>query len=391
MSSIFLASEANVIPIHRRIAEIMEEKGKPFTQEFVASQIGISRKTFQSVLAGDRPIYGTELFTLANIFHLTTDRLTQKDSRNCVDELHRIKDNALYRNRMLELAEWYSAHAIGRTERCDALKILGTVQFRLERYEMAHDSWSKAFTYALEILKKHGETEQFHAILQNLMLSYTVRGDYENAQKMVTRINPLLSENSSSLGFLNYTLGMIARSNQDLELARKHMYESLHHFRQTASIRQIGRSLHNVAFNEYENGNLTTATKYYEQALEALKDYPEDKMYVQKDFIKVYLKQNKLGQAYKLVQDAMKHMETIDNPVLLSKIFLLHAIIKEDRSSAEAVLQMDRIDSNQKRIACKVLLDLSQRLGDADSVLRYYEMEKSFSLNRRDLYDEEGL
>lgn len=391
MNENIVTTNATVIPIHRRIAEIMEEKGKPYTQDFVASQIGVSRKTFQSVLAGTRPIYGTELHSLAHTFHLTPERLSQKDSQKCLDELHRIKDNALYQTRMLELAEWYSSVAIGRTERCVALKILGDAQFRLERYEMAHDSWSKAFSYALEIYEKHGETEQFHALLQNLMLSYTVRGDYENAQKMITQIEPLLDGNSSSLGFLSYTLGMIARSNRDLQLARKHLYESLHHFRQSASIRQIGRSLHNVAFNEYENGNLAVATKYFEQALDALQDHPEDKLYAQKDFVKVYLKQNKFGQAYKLVKDALMQLEMIDHPVLLSKILLLHAIIKEERSSAETVLQMEKIDPDQKRIACKILIELSQRLGDADSVLRYYEMEKSFTLNRQDLYDEEGL
>lgn len=386
-----LFSQLNPIPIHRRINEIMEEKGKPFTQEYLASRIGISRKTFQSVLAGKRPIYGTELKTLAEIFHMSLDRLIQKDSQSCLDELRLILDNFLFRNRVLELAEWYASVAIGRTERCDALTWLGTVQFRMDRFEMAHESWSRAFTCALEIKEKYGESDRFHGLIQNLMLSYTATRDYRNAEKMVSQLLPLLRQDSYSLGTLSYTLGAIARGNRDLELARIHLYESLHHFQESGNLRQIGRALHNVAFIEYDHQNHVTAIKYYEQALEVLHPYPEDKVYALKDYAKVYIKQNKLGKANRLIEASMDLLKTIDNPTLLSKVLLLHAYLHDDFLTAEQVLQMADVLPDQKRVACKILMELSKRNNDAVSFLRYHEMEREFSLNTRDLYDEEGL
>lgn len=380
-----------VIPIYRRIAEIMEELGRPFTQEFVAGRLGISRKTFQSVLNGTRPIYGTELETLASVFHIYLDRLTQNDSQKCVEELVKVLDHPAYRNRVLGLAEWYAAVAIGRTEHCDALTWLGTVQFRMDRFEMAHESWSRAFTYALEIKEKHGESDRFQSLLQNLMLSYTARRDYSNAEKMVSQLLPLLCQDSYSLGTLSYTLGAIARGNRDLELARKHLYESLHHFQASGNLRQIGRALHNVAFIEYDHLNFVTSIKYYEQALEVLNPYPEDKVYALKDYAKVYIKQNKSGKAMRLIDVSMELLKTIDNPTLLSKVLLLYAYLHDDFETAEQVLQMADVPPDQKRVACKILMELSKRNNDAVSFLRYYEMERGFSLNTRDLYDEEGL
>lgn len=380
-----------VIPIHRRIAEIMEERGKPYTQEFVATKIGISRKTFQAVLTGARPIYGTELQTLASIFHISLDRLTQKDSQRCVEEMQKVLDQPAYRNRVLELAEWYSTAAVGRTERCDALTWLGTVQFRMDRFEMAHESWSKAFTYALELQEKYGESDRFQGLLQNLMLSYTARRDYINAEKMVTQLLPLLRQDSYSLGTLSYTLGAIARGNRDLELARKHLYESLHHFQASGNMRQIGRALHNVAFIEYDHRNLVTVIKYYEQALEVLDPYLEDKVYALKDYAKVFLRQNKKGRAIKLIDVSMEILQTIENPTLLSKVLLLHTYLHGHAETAEQVLQRSDVHPDQKRVACKILMELSKRNNDAVSFLRYHEMEREYSLNTRDLYDEEGF
>lgn len=383
--------EVPVIPINRRISEIMEELGKPYTQEYLSSKLGISRKTFQSVLSGSRPIYGTELRELASLFHISFERLTQQDALRCVQELSRMVEQPACKSRVLELVEWFSSVAIGRSERCTALTWLGNVQFRYERFEMAHQSWSEAFQYALELREKHNEMEQFQSLLQNLMLSFTVRKDYINAQKMVTKILPLLDQNPQSLGTLCYTLGLIAKNNKDLELARQQMYESLRHFRIAGKVIQIGRALHNVAYIEYLIGNLQVSQQYYEEAIGVLAKHPEDKVYALKDYAKIYLKQNKIGKAFKLVQEAMDLMKEVDNPILLSKILLMLSIIEKEQKWAEQVLAMPECSTAVKGIACKILMDHSRREGDAPSFLRYYEMERDFTVNQGEIYDEEGL
>lgn len=383
--------ESTIIPIHRRILEIMEELGKPFTQEYIAGRVGISRKTLQSVLSGSRPIYGTELRLIADVFHIPLERLTQKDTLKCVQELSRIIDQPTHKNRVLELTEWFSSVSIGRSERCIALTWLGRAQFRFERYEMAHQSWVEGFNYALEIREKYGENDHFQALLQNLMLSFTVRKDYTNAQQMVNRIIPLLDQNAQSLGTLCYTLGLIARKNHDFELARQQMYESLQHFRNAGNLIQIGRSLHNVAYIEYLIGNLVSSQKNFDEAIKVLQKYPEDKVYALKDLSKVYLKQNKTGMAFKLIQEALELMVTIENPLLLSKTLLMQSIITKNPQPAEQVLEMPESALEQKGIACNILMNHYRQKGDAASFLRYYEKKQGFILNKDEIYDEEGL
>lgn len=381
----------NTIPISRRITEIMEEKGKPFTQELVARRMGLSRKTFQSILAGKRPVYGTELKTLAEVFRIPVERLTQSDLKIYWEELTRKLSQPNQWDRASELAEWFVSVAVGRTERCNAFLSAGQVALKRGQYEKAHETWSKAYVLALQLKDKYDESEPAELLVQNLLLSCTVRKDYPNAQRLIDEITPTLTEQPHTLGAYNYTLAMIARHNGELELTRDKLYESLANFQLSGNRRQIGMAEHNVAYIEYLLTKYDQSIKYFEKALLTLDPYLEDKIYAMKDFAKVFLKQNKVGQALRIISSAIEQMESVTNRSLLAKLYLLKSIADDQVEGAHLVLNMDGVENELKRIACKILMDRFRRTGDAVSFLHYYEIERGLTLNSCELFDEEGL
>src|SRR5690348_197128 len=114
-----------VIPLGRRVAEIMRERGRAFTQSAMAKRIGYSGETLRLMLIGRREIYPFELEKIAKDLKLPVERITGEDVRAEREELRVLLARMNPSTRVVELALHLNQHALGMTETCKALLDLG--------------------------------------------------------------------------------------------------------------------------------------------------------------------------------------------------------------------------------------------------------------------------
>jgi tetratricopeptide (TPR) repeat protein len=254
-------------PLSRRISEIMEEKGKRYTQEFVANGIGLSRDTLRAVLRGNRPIYGTELRALSSLFHMSVDRLTMKDTRSLADELKELLSNLQDKQRALQIAQTLASVAVGITERYETQNNLGRAYFLLERYPEAHEAWLESYKYAQLIAQKYDDSEPLFHVVTNLSLSFTQRKEYSNLAKILDEAETVFRSSPKHAGVICYSKAMIAEHLGDVKGAREYFYKSLEYNRLLGEPLRIGRSELNVAHFEYKQSNYSTSRCYIESAI----------------------------------------------------------------------------------------------------------------------------
>ena len=381
--------ESIFIPLPRRIAEIMKERGK-LSQEFVASRIGIHRDTFRAVLRGERPIYGTELRKLAEVLKISVDRLKQTDMLKDITFLNQCLNRLENMDHALKIAEKFHALAIGITERVDALNYLGRICFDLKKYNDAHQHWLEAYELAISIHSHYGETDRLHDLAKSLMTSYTIRKDFVNAQEKIEQLKQFFQTNPAWLGAMYYTLGMIAFGNDDLQLTKTCLYESMLHFEQTGDAIQIGLAQHNVGYIVYLLGDLHAAKNMFEQAIHKLPRFSEHRLITIKDYLKVLLKLGNQSSAKQLLLDSEEEVNRLRNTDIRTKFQLLKMITIHDPTIAETILSNPETSRNHKRIACLFLMEHYRSTNDSISFIRYYEEKLSFTVNVP-LFDEEGL
>ena len=377
------------IPLYRRIQEIMKERGK-LSQEYVASRIGIHRDTFRAVLRGERPIYGTELRKLAEVLKVSIDRLNQTDIIKEITILDQRLNRLDNMDQALKIAEKFHSLAVGNTERVDALNYMGRVYYARKEYNKAHEYFLQAYDLALLVFLGYGETDRLHDISKNLMICYAIRKDFTNAQQHIEQLKPHIQDHPAKLGMLYYSLAMIAHGNGDLQETKTYLYESLLYAEQTGDAQRIGNAQHCVAYIEYLLGNLTVSKTVFEQAMRTLSCFTEPKLNAAKDYLKVLLKLGQTTEVQRLLREYEDSISQLCNRDLQTKFQLLRMIANNDLSLAQRLLTTEETSQNQKRIACRFIMEHYLRVDDLQSFIRYYQMERSFT-ETVPLFDEEGL
>ena len=377
------------IPLPRRIQEIINERGR-LSQEFIASRIGIHRDTFRSVLRGNRPIYGTELKKLADVLKISVERLNQTDIMKDIAKMEQCLNRLENLDGAMQIAEKFHSIAIGITARSEALLYLGRVCYARQEYNQAHQHFLEAYDIAMLIHLRYSDKNRLHDVAKNLMITYTIRKDFANAQQHIEQLKPHFQDNPARLSLLYYSLAMIAHGNHDWEEAKTNFYESLHYAEQTNDEQRIGNAQHCVGYIEYLLGNLTVAKTVFEQAIRTLSCLAEPKAHATKDYIKVLLKLGLSSEAQRLLRACEEPVSRVCNRVLQTKFQLLHMIAFDEISVAQQLLSSTETSEIHKRIACRFIMEHSLKANDLQSFIRYYEMERSFT-GCIPLFDEEGL
>jgi tetratricopeptide (TPR) repeat protein len=347
-------SETITIPLSRRISEIMEEKGKRYTQEYVANGIGLSRDTLRAVLRGNRPIYGMELRALSSLFRMSVDRLTMKDTRSLADELNELLSNLQDKQRALQIAQTLASVAVGITERYETQNNLGRAYFLLERYPEAHEAWLEAYKYAQLISKKYDDSEPLFHVVTNLSLSFTQRKEFSNLAKILDEVETVFRSSPKHAGVICYSKAMIAEHLGDVKGAREYFYKSLEFHQLTGEPLRIGRSELNVAYFEYKQSNYLISRRYIESAIRNLAKDEDTKMIALKIYGKVLLKLGEKDRAIAIIEQALAEIDQNARIDLAAKLYILLALARQERRPAERVLHNQKVEKSLRLLAYEV-------------------------------------
>lgn len=380
------------IPIYQRVTEIMKEKGGYYSRQAMAKRLGISRETLRHMLAGKREIYWFELEKIARDLKVPLHRITLEDVHQDYESLHRLLATLEDNQSAIELAEKLVEVALGYTERCDALTLLGRALFEVKEYDKAHECRLAAYSLAEKIYEKYDDEERLHETLKFLLTSFTIRKDYTSAIEVVKKVEGVFQTDPSRYAALCYTLAMMAYDSGSMVLAREKLIESLECYRRTDNQKEIGRAEHCVAFIEYKLGNLPDAKLMFEKAIDTLDPYQEAKLTAVKDFIKVLIKMDDHELASEYITRSLQEM-AVTKPMntLTIKFQLLSSMCQNDPAPALSILEVDEADNEFKFLASKILLAHYSKVDDAHSVLKYYKMMERFALNRSDVLGEGDL
>ncbi|MGB8954806.1 MAG: tetratricopeptide repeat protein, partial [Tumebacillaceae bacterium] len=323
-------SKEVLLLLGRRIAEIMEEKGKLYTQEFVANGIGISRDTFRAVLKGSRPIYGTEMRRLSNVLKLPVERIRMTDTLKEAEELLYLLDNVKNKNRALTIAKYLSSVAIGDTEKSETLNNLGRFYFISEQFEEAHSTWLEAYALAKQVFEKYNETGCLFHVITNLSISFSQRKEYSLSAKYLAEVERVFVSSPKHAGAICYSKAMIAEHLGDLEGTKQNLYQSLTFSEMTQEPIRVGRAELNIAHFEYKNKNYETAKDYIEKAITHLNSDPEIKRIAFKVYAKLLLKMGERERALEIIKTALKEFSGTGIPTLKAKFYILYSIATRD-------------------------------------------------------------
>ncbi|ARU60635.1 hypothetical protein CBW65_05705 [Tumebacillus avium] len=370
------------ISLGRRIKEILLER--KITPNSFYSKVGMGRGTFYDCLDGKRRIAPSELTIIADKLNLSLARIKQEDTMEAAAELRSLISKRIASKKAIQLGQANLDIALGITEKFDALKDLGGAYFLLHQYDEAFNLWLKAMPYAKEIYERYGDQERLFQITKNLILSLTIRKDFLELQRVLDSLSPSFERSKPEYaGALFYSKGIVAFHIGNLEESRTKMYESLEQYRLTDNTKDIGTSLHNVAYSEYNLGNYLQSKKLFEESLLYLESHPEEKYYSYKDYAKTLIALGLHNEASQIIKQSLDKMifENFDSPELVAKFLLLLAHSSKDIEPAKSVLTMKQLDRSLVVTACQILMNHYSAESDSAELMKYYKIMGQFTLS----------
>ncbi|TCP55809.1 hypothetical protein EV586_103464 [Tumebacillus sp. BK434] len=380
------------LPLGRRIAEIMKEKGKAFSQQAIANKMGISRETVRLMLTGERVILPHELNQIASFLKVPVERIKQEDTYFEVKELSTLLDKLGDKHRALELAQRIANVAIGVTERCEALNHLGNAYYDLQKYEEAHASWLLAYHEATEIKERYKETEFLFNVTKNLMISFAARKEYTHLSNIISELEPIFDLQPEYSGALCYSYAMIEYEKGNIEATKQRLYQSLEYYIQTGDRINIGIAERNVGFIEFVTSNYEKSKEYFELALPKLEKYDYSYWVTVKDYSKTLIKLGILEHAKQQITTALEIAGTSGLLELEGKLMLLLGRIDHTPEHAKKVVSNCAYGSKVRDLGCKYLMEYYKRAGEAELFMKYHELSESIRGDSyMDLIEEEDL
>ncbi|MFD2169943.1 hypothetical protein [Tumebacillus lipolyticus] len=382
----------HTIPIGRRIAEIMKEKGRAFSQQAVASRMGISRETLRSMLTGDRVILDFELRQIAALLKMTVERIKQDDTRQEERRLHSLLQEAVDHRSALEIAERLAKLAVGITERCISLNNLGSAYFIGLKYDEAHDAWLQAYQYANEIKERYNDSEYLFDVAKNIMISFSVRKEYAHLSSILSELEPLFESKPERSGALCYSYAMIEYQKGNKESAKQKLYQSLEYYRMTGDEKNIGQAEQNIGYIEYATANYEKAKIFFEKALQKLVQYRYWYLVTVKDYIKTLIMLGEHERATELIMQSMKEVQSLGHLDLEGRMLLLLSRVSNIPEHASDVVKEGKYGLQVQLLGCKFLIKFYKENYDSLMFMKYYEIaEKLSGKEISDILDEEDL
>jgi len=378
------------IPIGRRIAELLMERGDAFSIRAFAARIGMNRETFRNILIGERPITLPELEKVTQGLRITEERLRQMDTFKKQGELETLL-NANKRTKAMMLHALTIANdlvevAQGMTERCVGLLQVGQAQYYLQQYDEAHESWLSAMEYAEKINKEFGDSTLLYHLTSFLMISFTIRKEYTNIQQTLNVVEGAFASDPMQMGYANYARMKWHEHRGNIDKALKHSYTALDYFLQTNDHSQIGKAQINVAHFEYLTGNFQRAKEMLHQAMEQLKSYDYFYLLAVKEYVKVLLQLNENETASEVI---LAHSDLANEyPDFNGMLQIMYSVAKNDPTFAISVSEDLKSSQWIRNVACKSLMDYYASQGDAESLMRYYEKVRKLSKKKNEYLEE---
>lgn len=386
-----VTSTLSTIPIGRRIAELLQERGDAFSIRAFAERIGMNRETFRTILKGERPITLPELEKVTQGLRITEQRLRQMDTYNKQVELESLL-NANERTKEMMLRAQSIANELlkvaqGFTERCVALMQLGQVQTYLQLYDEAHQSWLSAMELAEKINEEFNDSTLLYHLTSFLLISFTTRKEYTSIQKTLDVVEGAFATDPMKMGYTKYARMKWHEHRGNIDEAKRYSYLALDCFKQTDDKAQIGKAMINVGHFEFHTGNYEEAKTILHDAIQVLRSFDYPRLFAVKDYVKSLLKLGDHSQASKWIEDNITKAK--EYPDLHGKLQILYSKSVDDPSYAIAVSDDPEVNIKIRYSACKFLMEHYTAKRDSESVMLYYE--KGSTLLKGELIDEEGF
>ena len=275
------------LPLGRRIAEIMDEKGAAFSQRAFAPRVGFSKDTLGRVIAGERNIKPSELIRIAKGLSISVARLKQEDIKKASEESVERLETKKDLSRALQLAEQVYAVALGASEKCDSAVLLARTMYALGDVENAHDLLLNAYRDAELASAKYNDADRLYKILSKLMITFTVKKEFSHLSEILGRVESVFKEEPEKQGAIYFSKATIARQFGNHAKFGESLYQSLECYRQVGKMNDIGRAELNVAHFEFGQRNYERAKEYLQEAIQHLHGDQHYQLVAIKDYSKV--------------------------------------------------------------------------------------------------------
>ena len=115
------------------------------------------------------------------------------------------------------------------------------------------------------------------------------------------------------------------------------------------------------------------------------------KLIALKDYCKTLLELGLHDAAGEVINASLVEMDTLHLPELKHKFLVLLSMATNDLCHAECVVSTDDANKEIRLFACRHIMDYYSSVGDAESLLRYYKIEQSLSLDTSSIKGKEVL
>lgn len=333
-----------MIPIGRRIGEILEERGKAFSLRAFSARIGISKDTLKRMIDGERPISRAELAKIADGLKLSVERLKQEDTNSQSVELESLLKSLQNRKRAILLAQELVDVAVGISERCHAYDKLGFALFNAGDLDGAHHAWREALTYAEQLERKYQQSDVYHRVLHNQIVTLTERKEFEELARLIDHAMEMFQNNPEYMGALYYSKAMLHLHMGENELHGVCLYRSLAYLQQTPFLIKIGRAESNAGYHEYKEGNYEKAKLLLESAIVHLEGDLQYKQLATYIYAKVLIKNGEHERAAEVAEELYLGLRVHGQEDLKGKLAILLTIAKKDVRYVETLLDNPNLE-----------------------------------------------
>jgi tetratricopeptide (TPR) repeat protein len=383
------ADRESVIPIGRRIGEVMESKGGAFTQRAFAPRIGLSKDTLGRIISGERAVMNQEIERIANGLSISVSRLKQEDTSKARTQLLSLLSSKEDPSQAVELANRVYSVSLGITEKCDSSLNLARAIYALGDYDRSHDLLLDAYQLAERLYEKHGETDLLYEVLSKLMTTYAIRKEFSALSEVLTKVEKVFESSPEKQGAICFSQAMIAEHFQDVEQTRELLVKSLEFFVLTDKKNDIGRAEMSVGYFEFKQRNYLTAKQYLQRAVRNLENDVLFRFISVKELVKVLLMTGETSDAIQLLEKRIP--ELTHHPDLQSKFAIMLSIATGDPHHAESVLTAKGVGDKVLQITCKFLTKHYLKLGDVEAAMKYAILADRHALNPSEILHEEDL
>lgn len=380
---------AKLIPIGRRIGEIMEAKGGAFTQRAFAPRVGLSKDTLGRIISGERAVMIQELDRIAKGLSISISRLKQEDTAQITKQLVKLLDTKGDPEKALVLAEHLDSVSIGVTEKCDTSLLLARSVYAFGDYDKAHRLLLESYSLAERIFEKYGETDRLYEILSKLMTTYAIRKEFSTLSDVLLKVEKVFEKSPDKQGAICFTKAMIAEHYNDVEQTRELLYRSLDCFETSGKKNDIGRAEMSVGYFEFKQRNYEVAKKYLRRAVVNLADDVFFRYRSVKELVKALILTNETSEAIHLLQEARANLN--DQPDMRAKFAIMLSVATEDASYAESIIENKSVNEKILHLACKFLTKHFMKLGDAEAAMKYSIIADRYALSPSEILHEEDL